>query len=193
MMPKFDEYDESDSSRFDRNKPDRNKPDHSKFDYETEEGTQLTSDEIEKRDRFELLSAYLDGEVTADEKRRVEVLLATDPAMQQLHTRLMKLRYSFRSLPVPPLEQPVEQTVAQVFAKIERKPRRAAVWGGGLAIAALFVGALVGIVPRTEFAPSMARIQPEKAVPSDGLMIALDRPVIAIPKATVAAPSSLPQ
>jgi flagellar motor protein MotB len=187
MMPNFNEYNESDSSRFDHNKLDQGKLDH-----EAEERTQLTSDEIEKRDRFELLSAYLDGEVTADEKRQVEVLLATDPAMQRLHTRLMKLRYSFRSLPVPPSEQPVEQTVAQVFAKIERKPRRMA-WGGGLAIAALFVGALVGIVPRTEFAPSMARIQPENAVPSNGLMIALDRPVIAIPKATVATPSSLPQ
>jgi len=179
MMPNFDEYNESNSSRLAYNR--------------AEERTQLTAEDCEKRDRFELLSAYLDGEVTAEEKRQVEVLLATDPAMQRLHTRLMKLRYSFRSLPVPSSEQPVEQMVEQVFAKIERKPRRVVVWGGGLAIAALFVGALVGIVPRTEFAPSMARIQPEKAVPSDGLMIALDRPVIAIPKAAVAAPHSSPQ
>ena len=181
MTPNFDEYNDANSSRFAQG--------------QAEDSARLASDgltleALEKRDRFELLSAYLDGEVTADEKRQVEVLLATDPAMQRLHMRLMKLRYSFRSLPVPPSEQPVEQTVAQVFARIEHKPRRAVVWGSGLAIAALFVGALVGLVPRSEFAPSMARIQSEQAVPSDGLMIALDRPVIEIPKAAIAAPSS---
>uniref|UniRef100_A0ACD5GTL5 Anti-sigma factor family protein n=1 Tax=Desertifilum tharense IPPAS B-1220 TaxID=1781255 RepID=A0ACD5GTL5_9CYAN len=32
-----------------------------------------------KRDRFELLSAYLDGEVTASERQQVENWLDTDP------------------------------------------------------------------------------------------------------------------
>lgn len=155
------------------------------------ERTQLALDG-EKRDRFELLSAYLDGEVTAGEKRQVEELLATDPAMQHLHARLLKVRHSFRSLPVPPAEQPVEQTVKQVFARIERRPRRAMAWGG-LAVAALFVGAIASIVPRSEFTPSMANIiRSEKSVPSDGLMIALDRPVIEIPKATVSTPTQSP-
>ncbi|NJR64239.1 MAG: transcriptional regulator [Leptolyngbyaceae cyanobacterium CRU_2_3] len=159
-----------------------------------EAGTQLPIVlDVEKRDRFELLSAYLDGEATADEKRHVEVLLASDPAMQCLHTRLMKLRHSFRNLPVPPSEQPVEQTVEQVFARIERKPRRVIAWGG-MAIAAVFVGALVGILPRHEFMPSMARApQSHETVPSPGLMIALDRPVIEIPKAAVSTPEPVPE
>jgi hypothetical protein len=36
-------------------------------------------------DRFELLSAYIDGEVTAAERKQVEEWLATDPTVQQLH------------------------------------------------------------------------------------------------------------
>jgi anti-sigma factor RsiW len=146
--------------------------------------------DVEKRDRFELLSAYLDGEVTADEKREIEAMLVSDPAMQCLHARLLKLRTSFRSLPVPPPEQPVEHTVQQVFARIERRPNRALAWGG-LAIAALFVGALVSILPRNEFSPSIAQAPEEqRAVPNHGLMVALDHSVIEIPKATFAAPTA---
>lgn len=177
MTPNFDEYDGSNASR------------HAQ--HQGESGTQLAVNalDVEKRDRFELLSAYLDGEVTADEKRQVELLLETDPAMQRLQTRLMKLRHSFRTLPVPPSEQPVEQTVEQVFARIERKPRRMIAWGGA-AIAAVFVGALVSLMPRNEFIPAIARApQSQEAVPSKGLMIALDRPVIEIPKAAIATPN----
>ncbi|MEL6165322.1 MAG: zf-HC2 domain-containing protein, partial [Cyanobacteria bacterium J06628_3] len=44
-----------------------------------------------KRDRFELLSAYLDGEVTAAERRQVEEWLANDSSVQNLHKRLLSL------------------------------------------------------------------------------------------------------
>lgn len=133
-----------------------------------------------KRDRFELLSAYLDGEVTADERRQVEQWLATDPKMQRLHTRLLSLRQGLRTLPVPPSEQPIEQVAVQVMSRLERRPKRTAVWGG-LAIAALFMGAIMGTLSRTEITPAPGLVS--NAVPQDGLMIALDRPVIEIPKA----------
>jgi len=35
-----------------------------------------------KRDRFELLSAYLDGEVTAAQRQQVEDWLGNDPEVQ---------------------------------------------------------------------------------------------------------------
>jgi hypothetical protein len=61
---------------------------------------------------------------------------------------------------------------------------------GGVAVAAVFVGALVGLMPRNELIPSIARApQSQEAVPSKGLMIALDRPVIEIPKAAVSTPN----
>ncbi|HEY9641900.1 MAG TPA: hypothetical protein V6C57_15540, partial [Coleofasciculaceae cyanobacterium] len=61
MTPNFDEYDGSNASL-----PGPRYLAHS----QGEAGTQLANAlDVEKRDRFELLSAYLDGEVTADEKR----------------------------------------------------------------------------------------------------------------------------
>lgn len=142
-----------------------------------------------KRDRFELLSAYLDGEVSADERRQVEQWLATDATMQRLHARLLKLRQGVRLLPVPAPEQPVEQVAVEVISRLERRPKRTALWGG-MAIAALFVGAVASTFSGGELVPSIAQ-SPDthritsNALPHDGLMIALDRPVIEIPKAAI--------
>ena len=147
-----------------------------------------------QRDRFELLSAYLDGEVTAAERQQVEEWLVNDVTVQKLHARLMMLRQGFRSLPVPQPSQPIEQTVEKVLAQVERRPKLSLVWGG-TAIAALFVGAVtmispIGRPPVSQVAvktqPAVTRPQPN-AVESDGLLVALDRPVLAIPKE--AAPS----
>jgi anti-sigma factor RsiW len=55
-----------------------------------------------QRDRFELLSAFIDGEVTAAERKQVQQLLATDSDMQRLHSRLMKLRQGLQKLPCQP-------------------------------------------------------------------------------------------
>ncbi|MCU0548626.1 MAG: Fis family transcriptional regulator [Leptolyngbya sp. Prado105] len=137
------------------------------------------------RDRFELLSAYLDGEVTASERKQVEEWLATDPSIQQLHTRLLKLRQAFRSIPVPAPVQSVDKTVEQVMAKVDRRPKLRLVWGGA-AIAAAFMGAVTLFSVRQ---PQMAEVRP-KAEPSvvtqqpttsdTDMMVALDRPVVSI-------------
>jgi hypothetical protein len=144
-------------------------------------------DNLMKRDRFELLSAYLDGEVTADERRQVEEWLRSDLTTQHLYTRLLKLRQGLRTLPVPASQQPVEQVVQQVSARLEHKPKRI-LWGG-LAIAALLVGAVAGTLPRNDWMPQLATApKAQQAIPQNGLMIALDRPVIEIPKAPVSSP-----
>ena len=75
-----------------------------------------------KRDRFELLSAYLDGEVTAAEKRQVEDWLANDPESQRLYGRLLKLRTGVQTIPAP-AAQPVEQTISQVYQRMHRRSR----------------------------------------------------------------------
>jgi anti-sigma factor RsiW len=144
-----------------------------------------------QRDRFELLSAYLDGEVTAAERRQVEEWLTHDPVVQRLHSRLLKLRQGFQNLPVPTPERSMQQTVDQVFAQVERKPRLSLVWGGAAAVAALVVGALslvlpgqsplpqVAQSPRTQSAPS----QPvAKNSPSEPLLVALDQPLVTLPR-----------
>jgi Putative zinc-finger len=148
----------------------------------------LTGCSAMQRDRFELLSAYLDGEVTATERRQVEAWLDTDVNTQRLYTRLLMLRQGLQMLPIAKSEQSVDQLVDRVTARIERQPRRL-VWGG-LAIAAMFVGALFGSLPREVYAPSIAdsTSAPSEEVPSDGLMIAINHPPIEIPKAAISTP-----
>ncbi|MCY7284357.1 MAG: zf-HC2 domain-containing protein, partial [Cyanobacteria bacterium CAN_BIN43] len=143
---------------------------------------------------FELLSAYLDGEVTAPERRQVEEWLKTDPKMQGLYARMLKMQQGVRRLPTPSPTQTVEQTVQQVVSRIERKPKRVAFVSGAMAIAALFVGAVVSNLPRGEFAPQLATAPySQQVIPSGGLMIALDRPIIDIPKATISTPNPSPR
>lgn len=142
------------------------------------------------KDRFELLSAYIDGEVTAAERSYVRHLLATDSDMQRLHTRLMKLRHQLQSLPVPPSETTAQETAQRVLNKINRRrARRTITWGGG-AIAALFVCALSGIIPGIQSPqPALVEIKSPEVSP-EPLMIAVNRPVIPIPK-TAAYPTKL--
>ncbi|MCY7393433.1 MAG: Fis family transcriptional regulator [Leptolyngbyaceae cyanobacterium CAN_BIN12] len=158
-----------------------------------------------QRDRFEMLSAYMDGEVTADERRTVEEWLTNDPTVQKLHSRLLRLRQTFQAMPVPVTdEKAVQQTVDAVLARVDRRPRFSVIWGG-IALAAVAVGAISTNLmgdrsPFFQMAQSLrdpAQTQP--AVKPEPLLIALDQPLIAISKTPVAAqadslsPSSLPQ
>lgn len=96
-----------------------------------------------KRDRFELLSAYLDGEVTAAERKQVEEWLDTDLTVQYLYARLLKLRQGVRTLPVPQ-QQSSQETAEQVLARVQRRSRL--VWLSGAAVAACAIGAMSGLL-----------------------------------------------
>ncbi|BAZ48952.1 putative transcriptional regulator [Nostoc sp. NIES-4103] len=147
-----------------------------------------------KRDRFELLSAYLDGEVTAAESRQVEEWLANDAAVQCLYGRLLKLRQGLKTLPVPAAEQPSE-VAEQVLARLRRRSRLVWVFGGA-AIAACVVGTLSGLLPGGESKLQLAQKPISKTAqttttpvaPVSPLMVALNNPVIEIPKAAVVSP-----
>ena len=54
-----------------------------------------------KRDRFELLSAYLDGEVTSEERQQVLCWLQHDENSRCLYNRLLALRQGMRSQACP--------------------------------------------------------------------------------------------
>ena len=139
-----------------------------------------------KGDRFELLSAYLDGEVTAAERHQVEAWLATDPQMQQLHVRLLTLRQELQMFGTmqPPVSTSVDETVAGVMQRLDRRPLRSVrtVRWGGAAIAATLIGAVtlmispVGRSPLGQYAGA-----PTAGTTPSGLQIALDSPVIDIP------------
>lgn len=150
--------------------------------------------DVMQRDRFEMLSAYLDGEVSPEERRQVEAWLQNDSTVQQLHARLLKLRQAFQAMPVPTSQQSVEQTVDAVLARVDRRPSRSFLWGG-IAIAAVAIGAISSLILGGErpFAPQMANeAAPEKvqtaqsADNEEPLMVALDKPLVSLTKAPVA-------
>lgn len=136
-----------------------------------------------KRDRFELLSAYLDGEVTAAQRQEVEDWLSNDPESQRLYGRLLNLRQGLHTMPVPTAQQPVEQTLDQVYQRMHRRDhRRTIVWGGS-AIAAIVIGAVSTVLPTRQvlqMAKSPTQLEP--------LMVALNDPVVEIPKAQITPP-----
>lgn len=146
-----------------------------------------------KRDRFELLSAYLDGEVTAAERKQVEEWLATEPTAKHLYARLLKLRHSVRNIPVPET-QPVEETVEQVLTRLRRRNR--ITWlCGGAAVAACVISAVSGLLPTPELqmAGKQSVQQAQTAstpATTSPLMVAINNPVIPIPKAAQATPDS---
>ncbi|MEH1944703.1 MAG: zf-HC2 domain-containing protein [Nostoc sp.] len=161
----------------------------------TNESTGLM--DMVKRDRFELLSAYLDGEVTASERRQVEEWLANDASVQCLYARLLKLRQGLRTLPVPTPQQSPEATVQQVLTRLRRRSRLNWIMAGA-AVAACAIGAVSGLLAGGSRTPQLAQrphiepIQTSSAsmLPPSPLMVGLNNPVIEIPKAAVASPEN---
>lgn len=147
------------------------------------------------RDRFELLSAYMDGEVTAAERQQVEDWLVNDPSMQALHGRLLTLRDGFQSMPIPASAQSTQQTIDGVFARLDRRPKRRLLLGGA-ALAAGLVGAVSLLFAgegafQTAKDPAQSIDSADNAPKQEAILIALDKPVVMIPKAPVSAPSTL--
>ena len=77
-----------------------------------------------QRDRFELISAFLDGETSPAESRRVRELLAEDPQARQLYQRLLQLRQGLRDLPAPEPSVSSDELTDRVFATLDRQQHR---------------------------------------------------------------------
>lgn len=137
---------------------------------------------IQKRDRFELLSAYLDGEVTSTEKRQVEEWLDNDAETQKLYERLLALRQNFQALPVPSNTQSVEQTIQQVFGKIEKRRQHRSWRWGGAAAAALIVATLSSVVPGRQVLQMADVSNPPNT--EEKLLVALNTPLVELPEIT---------
>lgn len=140
------------------------------------------------RDRFELLSAYLDGELSALERQQVESWLTQDSEVQQLYRRLLTLRQGFQGVAElsPPMQGTIEtdRLVANIFDTVEQADRHRWFWRVGPAAAAL-VGVCTGIwfssqrswVPQMVQEPAPAAA-PATVNPAPSLAIALDEPIM---------------
>ena len=138
--------------------------------------------------RFELLSAYLDGEVTPAERKQVQEWLDTDPQTQKLYTRLLRLRQELDNIPIVPAASPNTQLADCVFARIDRQShRKRLVIISGAAIATVVIGAVSSLFfgnksPVFQFAENpLAPIEKD----SEPLKIALNHPIIEIPAAAL--------
>ena len=135
-------------------------------------------------DRFNLLSAYIDGKVTSSERQKVQEWLDTDKIMQQKYRQLLRLQQEMSNLPLP--ESPVVASVLsdQLFRTIDhRQSQRRLVIAGGFAIAALITGLLSQLYLRdNQFSPKLASktVIPTQ-IQGDPLTIALNRPIVEIP------------
>ncbi|NEQ44582.1 MAG: transcriptional regulator [Leptolyngbya sp. SIOISBB] len=132
-----------------------------------------------KRDRFELLSAYLDGEVSADERRLVMAWLDEDPETQCLYRRLLQLRQGFRGLNCESWQVTNPCDAAdQVVRKLNHRFRMTCMAGmtaAAVVVAGVFSGALNPL-------ERMGLGTMSASTPGDSLEIALDQPPITIPK-----------
>jgi hypothetical protein len=137
-------------------------------------------------DCFELLSAYLDGEVTASERQQVQQWLDTEPQIQQLYTRLLRLQQAIPRTPLPPAAISPQQLSEGVFQAVGRhRRRRFALWGG--VTAATLVAGLLShlLIGNNSLIPKMVtKSPPANKVEAEPLMIALHQPVLDIPPLT---------
>ena len=130
-------------------------------------------------ERFELLCAYLDGEVTPTERQQVEAWLANDLAFQHQYRQMQQMQHAFPRMTVPS-SQSAEALSAGVFAKLDRQCNRKLAWIGGGAIAATLVAAVTGLGglfgdnPQLQYAANKANIPAP-------MMVALNDPILAIP------------
>ncbi len=126
----------------------------------TKEGVSQTCGDLDviKRDRFELLSAYLDGEVSPNERRLVSLWLTEDPETQCLYRRLLYLRQGCQSLPQPsPSVQPLETLTDRVYQRLNQRVQRTCM-AGFAAVALAVFGVFSGTLSHRLFETGMLQV-----------------------------------
>lgn len=144
-------------------------------------------------DCFELLSAYLDGEATVEERRQVQDWLDNDPEIKKLYLQLSRLHHGLQNIPAPQEVISSQQLSHQVFTSIDRtqRKRKIFIWGGG-AIAALVLATVSNLFTGGGNIPALRLAEsPEPETVSQPLMVAVavHKPTVIIPKAAVSSNS----
>ncbi|MGF1539208.1 MAG: anti-sigma factor family protein [Pleurocapsa sp.] len=142
-------------------------------------------------DYFELLSAYIDGELTPAERNCVAEWLDTKPEIKTTYLQLLKLQTQMQKIPTPPRVS-VKAVSTEVFQQLDRDrwKKRCCIWGGG-AIAATLLATLSGIVPGVN-SPGLrlAQSTPETFAQPVMVAVAVNKPAVRIPKTAVSPPQN---
>jgi hypothetical protein len=151
---------------------------------------QLDELDTKEMEKFELLSAYLDGEVTATERKQVEQWLQEDAAFKAMHQNLRRMHGAIEKMPAP-AAAPINEFADGVFAKINHRRRNN--WlkaiGGTCAAALLAVGGTMAAGWNNFTAPSMPQLA-KISLPIPGsnsvelapaaIMVSLNDPIVQI-------------
>mgnify|MGYP000176079947 CR=1 len=134
---------------------------------------------MNNQQRFELLSAYLDRELSPEEMEKVERWLSEDPTAQQAYQNLLQLRYCLREAPIPYSGTAPDLLSQKVATQANRRGfRERLVWSGS-ALGALVI-MIITSVWTTDESPLPALVQSE-SVNSSSLMIVVNQPILEIP------------
>ena len=151
----------------------------------------FNSSMIIPEERFELLSAYIDGEVTETDEQLVEQWLSDDVDFRRLYQQQLKLRQSLIDLPVPvsahsSVKGETDVMINRVFAEIDKRSQRRK-WklaGIGISVAAVFgvLGSMFTFNPSTQFSPVANSIKTPVQVKEEPIIIAMEEPLVPFPK-----------
>ena len=134
-------------------------------------------------DRFELLSAYIDGELSAADKNRVQAWLDEDLQFRQLYRQLLALQGQIQQSQAPSESKSTAEITAGVFESIDRqRRRRRSLWiGSAIATSLLTLASFIpGNSPQLRMA-DRDRFTEDNST-SVMLAVALNKPAIDIPK-----------
>lgn len=150
--------------------------------------------EIASIEKFELMSAYLDGEVTASERQQVENWLQHDAMFKAQYQRMQGMQQAVSHLLVPEPVVPVTVLADQVFAKIAERRQSRWLKIGGAAVAATLVAVGTGLSGiwggSSNAVPQLAKLSLPTAVldkleiiPNPApMMVALNNSIVNIPQ-----------
>jgi anti-sigma factor RsiW len=130
-------------------------------------------------EQFELLSAYVDDEVTTSERYEVEALLESDEAFAHQYRQMLRIQTSLPAMSVPSTRQSPEELALAVFAEIDRpRKRKMTIVGSGAIAAGLLsiVAGLAGLIGGNDAQPQFA-----KGNAPAPIMVALNDPILSIP------------
>ncbi|MEM6610881.1 MAG: zf-HC2 domain-containing protein [Cyanobacteria bacterium P01_C01_bin.72] len=156
-------------------------PQFENFEHHNSQFNSEHLDSMTDRD-FELISAYIDGELSPAERKQVQHWLDQDPQVKSLYTQLLRLQGQMQNLPAPAESESTAQITAQVFQTVDSQRRRRRLIFSGSAIAASLLTA-ISLFPganswRFAQSPSVNQSEADTVM----LAVALNTPAINIPK-----------
>ncbi|WP_190399181.1 zf-HC2 domain-containing protein [Pseudanabaena sp. FACHB-1998] len=142
-------------------------------------------------ERFELLSAYIDGEVSESEEQLVEQWLSEEVDFRRLYQQQIKLRQLLIDLPVPvaansSVKAETEVIIDRVMAEVDKRSQRRK-WklaGIGISVAAVVgvFGSMFTFNSNPQFSPVANSIKTPTPVVEEPILIAMEEPLVPLPK-----------